>query len=463
MNAAARVLTGLWVAACAAHAEPPRAGLAAVDITPPLGIPLAGYYHTRGADGILDPLYCKVLVLESAGARAAWITLDLIKVPRAVTDVARAEIARTCGMPPDHVLLCATHTHTAPVLATGRLRDAGTDGPHPAVTAYTAGLSERIVAGVRQALDRLQPARLHVARVVCDDLTFNRRYILRDGSVGWNPGKLNPDIVRPAGPHDPEVGVLYLEPPDATGPQQGLATWVNFALHTDTTGGTRISADWPGALARVLAGYHGPDHQTLVAPGACGNLNHLDFAWRWPQTHPRESHPIATLLGAVVLRAYKHLRPVPPAPLRARRALVELDLPAVTEAEVERARQTVATLRDDRRDHFLDLVRAPRILDVAARGGRPHRVEVQALAWGRELAWVGLPGEVFAELGLAIKQRSPFPDTFVISLANENVGYVPDRRSYWEGHYEPESARCAPGSGERLVEVAWKLLAELYE
>ena len=111
----------------------------------------------------------------------------------------------------------------------------------------------------------------------------------------------------------------------------------------------------------------------------------------------------------------------------------------------------------------MKLVRAYRAIDVAGRKGQPHRVEVQVIAIGKNLAWVGLPGEVFVELGLAIKKRSPFPQTFVVELANENIGYIPDRRSYAEGNYEPESARCAAGSGEKLVETAVDLLAELHK
>jgi hypothetical protein len=441
----------------------PRAGVAAVDITPPPGLPLAGYYHERRAAGVLDPLFCRALVLESAGTRAALVTLDLIEVPRAVTDAARVAIARDGGPAGPQVLLSATHTHTAPVLAWPGQAGAIPGNASPAVQDYTTALPEKIAACVRQAMENLQPAHLSVARARCDGLTFNRRYILRDGSVGWNPGKLNPDIVRPAGPSDPEVGVLYVEKPGATGPAQAFATYVNFAMHTDTTGGDRFSADWPGALARVLAGYHGAGHHTQVGLGACGNLNHLDFAWPWPQSGAAEQHRIATILGAAVFLAYKHLQPLPPAPLRGRSATVELELPAVTAEEVAAARQTIAATPDDRSGNFMKLVRARRVLDVAAREGRPLRAEVQVIAWGRELAWVGLPGEVFAELGLAIKQRSPFPHTFVVSLANENIGYIPDRRSYLEGNYEPESARCAAGSGEKLVEAAMKLLAELRE
>jgi hypothetical protein len=304
-----------------------------------------------------------------------------------------------------------------------------------------------------------------VAKGRCENLAFNRRYFMRDGSVGWNPGKLNPNIVAPAGPSDPEVGLLYIETPGATGPTQSIASYVNFAMHPDTCGGSKISADWPGALGRVLAGYHGTNHLTLVANGTCGNLNHLDFSWRWPQSTAIEQYRIATILGAAVFQAYKDLSlvSVGPLPLRAKSELVELALPEITPAQLDEAKQTLAATKDDRGGNFMKLVRSYRVLDIAGREGKPQQVEVQVVALGRELAWVSLPGEIFVELGLAIKKRSPFPNTFLVELANENIGYIPDRRSYAEGNYEPESARCAAGSGERLVEAAVKLLAELHE
>jgi hypothetical protein len=111
----------------------------------------------------------------------------------------------------------------------------------------------------------------------------------------------------------------------------------------------------------------------------------------------------------------------------------------------------------------MKLVHAERVLAVAGRQGKPLQVEVQVLALGKDVAWVSLPGEVFVELGLAIKKRSPFSHTFLAELANESVGYIPDRRSYSEGNYEPESARCGPGSGEKLADAVVKLLEELHQ
>jgi len=456
-----RFLLLLWITRCAAVAADFRVGVAAVDITPPMGIPMAGYYHERGADGVLDPLFSKALVIESGGERVALVTLDIISVTRAITDQARAEIERAAGIKSDHVMISATHAHTGPELANRSKRSSDLGGQSQLVVEYTEGLPAKIIESVRLANEHLQPARLNTARGRCEGLTFNRRYFMRDGTVGWNPGKLNPDIVMPAGPSDPEVGILYFEKPDASGPAQSIATYVNFTMHPDTTGGSKISADWPGALSRVLAGYHGTNHLTLVGNGTCGNLNHLDFGWRWPQGTPIEPHRIATILGASVFQAYKDLKPVSAGPLRAKSEIVELALPEITPRQVEEARQTLAATKDDRGGNFMKLVRAYRVLDIAGREGKPHRVEVQVIALGREVAWVSLPGEVFVELGLAIKKRSPFDHTFVVELANENIGYIPDRRSYAEGNYEPESARGAAGSGEQLVEVACRLLEEL--
>jgi hypothetical protein len=456
-----RLLLLLSTGLCAAAATDFRAGTAALDITPPPGIPMAGYYHERGADGTLDPLFCKALVIESAGERAALVVLDIISVTRYVTDQARAEIARATGIPGDHVMISATHAHTGPELANRNRRSSDLGGQSQLSVDYTEGLPAKIAGSVQRASDQLQPARLSVARGQCEGLTYNRRYFMRDGTVGWNPGKLNPQIVMPAGPSDPEVGILYLEKPDASGPAQAIATYVNFTMHTDTCGGSKFSADWPGALSRVLAGYHGSGHLTVVGNGACGNLNHLDFGWRWPQSTAAEGHRIGTILGASVFQAYKTLQPITAGPLRAQSAFVELALPEITPAQVAEAKQTVAQTKDDRGANFMKLVRAYRALDVAGREGQPFRVEVQVIALGRDLAWVALPGEVFVELGLAIKKRSPFPHTWVVELANENIGYIPDRRSYAEGNYEPESARCAPGSGEKLVAAAVELMDTL--
>lgn len=457
------VLGVFFLEVCLRGAEV-RVGAAEADITPPLGIPMAGYYHERGADGVLDPLHSKALVIEAGTNRAALVVVDLIGVTRAVTDSARAEIRKSTGIEPDHVMISATHAHTGPELSSRSRFSSEMGGNKESAVAYTAALPGRIAESVKLACERLQPAKLSVARGRCEDLAFNRRYYMKDGSVAWNPGKLNPNIVRPAGPTDPEVGIMYAERPGTSGPLQSIATYVNFAMHPDTTGGSKLSADWPGALSRVLATYHGSNHLTVLANGTCGNLNHFDVNWSWVASGTNEPNRIGVILGAAVFQAYKHLAPVSStSQLLAESAQVELALPEISAPQLAEARQTVAEARDDRGGNFMKLVRAYRTLDVTGREGKPLNPEVQVIALGRDVAWVGLPGEVFVELGLALKKQSPFKQTFVVELANESVGYIPDRRSYAEGAYEPESARCAAGSGEKLVDAAAGLLKKLHD
>jgi len=458
---------GTWSLALRGEAAPLRAGAAQVAITPGAGTPMAGYYHARGADGVLDDLYSKALVLDDGTNRVALVTLDLISTTFSLTAQAREEITRRTGIPGGHVMISATHAHTGPELADRGARGALLSDAAPGTNAATAGYSDslpgRIAESVRLAVAGLTNVVVSAAAGRCDGLAFNRRFYLKDGTVGWNPGKLNPEIMLPAGVTDPEVGLVLIEPPrEPWRLVPAVAAYVNFAMHPDTVGGARLSADYPGVLARRLAEYYGTNLVTLFANGACGNLNHLDVDWVREQKGPAEAARLGTILAASVLLADKNLRAVKPAPLRAKSVRVELLLAPVTDAEVEQARLAVRTGNDRTRDSFMRLVKAVQVLDVAAREGRPLEAEVQVIVLGDELAWVSLPGEVFVELGLAIKKRSPFRQTLIAELANGSIGYIPDRRAYAEGNYEPVSARCAPGSGEQLVEAAVKLLEELH-
>jgi hypothetical protein len=141
---------------------------------------------------------------------------------------------------------------------------------------------------------------------------------------------------------------------------------------------------------------------------------------------------------------------------------VDLPLPEVTAEDLAWAK----TVRPDMGDTpnwstFMDLVKAFKILDLEARAGRPVAAEVQVIALGDDIAWVGLPGEVFTELGLAIKTASPFRFTVVAELANDSIGYVPNLKAYDQGAYEVISSRVGPGSGEMLVDAAVRLLVDL--
>jgi hypothetical protein len=434
-----------------------RVGAAATVITPPEGTPLAGYYSQRGSKTVLDEIYSKAVVLEVGDTKAALVVCDLISLPRHVVTEARRQVEAATGIPGSHVMISATHTHTGPVLNRESSLDELVGATSDLGRRYTEKLPELIARSVVDANKKLAPARMSAALGTEEGLSFNRRFLMKDGTVSWNPAKRNPDIVRPAGPIDPDVGVVYFD----TTRNAPVATYVNFAMHPDTVGGEGVSADYPGVLSKLLAGYRGPDMLTVFANGCCGNINHRDVSWLDPQKGPGEAHRIGTVLAAAVLRTTPHLKPVAIDSLRIKSEIVKLPLAPHSEADVAAAHDVVKKLKEPgTKPKFLDQVRAFRVLDVAARQGKPWEVEVQVIALG-DVAWVSLPGEIFVELGLAIKKASPFPHTLIAELANGSIGYIPNKDAYPQGNYEVVTARCAAGSGELLVEAATRLLKEV--
>lgn len=431
-----------------------RAGVAAVKITPPSGTPMAGYYYARGSEDVLDDLYAKAAVFDDGSTKVALVVCDLITLPRKTVLETRQLIEQQTGIPGGHVMISATHTHTGPTLARDSVRDNQDGGSSDPSQKYTLELPSRIAQAVAEANGKLTGVRTSYAKEHEDRLSFCRRFWMKDGTVGWNPGKLNPNVIRPVSPIDPEVGVAYFETAD----KKPLLTYVNFALHADTTGGTKISADYPGALAQRLADYQGPDMMTLFANGACGNLNHTNVNWAGRQSSPAEANRLGIILAGSVLKAYMDLKPVADTTLRVRNEVLHLPLAKITPDDVQVAK---ATVEKKDKAKFMEQVKAYKVLDVDKRVGTSLEVEVQVITMGDTLAWVSLPGEIFVELGLSIKAASSFAQTHIAELANGSIGYIPNRSAYAEGNYEVVSARCAEGSGEMLVQAAVKMLEEL--
>lgn len=458
VTTAAIVLAAL--AAAVSGAGELRVGAAAVKITPPAGTPMAGYYSARGVETVHDDLFARAVVLERDGAKAAIVSLDVITTTRTLVAAIRAALASDPGIPEDAVLVSATHTHTGPVILDRGRYDAAIGGESPAAARYNAELPGLVVEAVRKAHAALAPAAATATSGAETSISFNRRFHMKDGTVAWNPGKLNPGIVRPAGPVDPEVQAVWFGPDAAP-----AAVCVNFAVHLDNVGGAGVSADLPYTLTRSLAEARGTNLVTLFQNGCCGDVNHLDVTWAAAQKGHGNAARMGTILAADVLRALPGADPVAPGPLRFARTTVALPLAAVDEALLARAREVAARMKSGATPppKFMEQVEALKALDVADRAGRPLEAEVQAIALGPDLAWVGMPGEVFTELGMAVKKTSPFKRTLVVELANGSVGYVPARHAWAEGNYEVVSARCAEGSGEQLVEAAAQLLKRLHD
>lgn len=470
----ALMAVALLVVFAPAQAQELKAGYAAVDITPPAGIPMAGYYNIRKAEGKHDPLMAKTLVLESGGTRVAIVACDLVGIDRPLIETARRQVHGQTGLAPENVMISATHSHTGPLLNL-RFGAAADAASKALIERYREELPRKVAQSVHAAASHLAAVRASAATGREESLAFCRRFLMKDGTVRFNPGKLNPDIVRPASTPDYDVQVVYIEketrarskkvgPVTATlttGESGPLATYVNYAMHLDTTGGTFFSADYACTLGQLLARIKAPEMGTMFTIGSAGNINHIDVKTKTPQKGYGEAERIGTVLAGEVLKTFTKLQRIETPALRARSTMVPLEIPTFTEQEVAAARKTAEGFGGPRQV-FLDMVHAFKVLDDAERAGQPIDAEVQVIAMGSHTAWVGLPGEVFVELGRAIKEKSPFPQTIIVELANGSIGYIPDRKGFKEGAYEAINSRFSPGGGEKLVDAAVKLLGELH-
>ncbi|HWH69866.1 MAG TPA: hypothetical protein VNT26_10795 [Candidatus Sulfotelmatobacter sp.] len=440
-----------------------QAGAAEVDITPPTGYRMAGYFDERLATGVHDPLKAKALVLQQGSTQLAWVFCDLLGLPLEVSAKARAAASRQTGIPVSHIVISATHSHTGPLLDDVRERYShdlamakyGAD-PHRPID-YPVSLSSQLAKVIAAAQASLRPAQLAAGMVKQPDLTFNRRFWMKDGKVVFNPGQLNPNIVQPAGPSDPDVGMLLIQDP-AT--RQPLAGATIFAMHSDTIGGTEYSADYEYYLEKTLRRGFGSRYLSAFAAGTCGDLNHINVHKKEVAKGAEVSERLGSTLGQTVLAAAPQLPLLTQPTLAARSTTVRVPLQTVTAQDLADARSKIDKLGDAQTDFFTKVIAVKR-LDLATRGAT-WPMEVQVFRLDAQTAIVCLPGEIFVELGLAIKQASPFKNTLVMSICNDRPSYVPTIKAFSEGSYEVINSRVQAGVGEQLVAAASKLLDQLH-
>jgi hypothetical protein len=278
-----------------------------------------------------------------------------------------------------------------------------------------------------------------------------RRYLMKDGTVRTNPGRNNPNVIRPAGDIDPRVHVLRFE--------SARTLAVIYGLHPDCVGGTRYSADYPGHLASVLRHALGAEWNVLFLNACCGNINHINVNDPKQKSGPDESKRIGDRLALAALEALKKsevLRPV----LKAATKEVACKLRRPLPADVRQAEELLKTYKETGKNPFgFNELYAPAALVLARTKDTEHTAEIAALRLG-SFGLAFLPGEVFVELGGEVEDASPWKPTRTIGLTNGSMGYIPTKRGHAEGGYEAgyRSARYEPDTGHRWAAAAADLL-----
>jgi len=440
-----------------------KAGASAIDITPPLGIKISGYFEERIARDIHDPLFAKAFALNDGDTTLAIVVCDLIGVKRKYLDEAKRIVYERTGITPSNILICCTHTHTGP-----DVDDMG----------YSEFLTRKIADAVQLAVNRLTDAELGVEREEEAKPLGNRRFYMKDGTVWTNPGVLNPNIVKPAGPVDPEINVLCVR--GLNGDTIGLMA--NYAMHYAGLSPTEkredmytISADYFGLFSELIQRIRGERFVAMLANGACGDVIMFDAMKPHKKVNKFFGHAerVASLIAAKTVWAWNQMHFK--RSLKLASAMEEITIPRrfPTEAEIEfaskLARGEIKAV--NMRHYALKYFFHPKI-DEFLNAPKHVKTWIQALAIGDLAVIVGLPGEFFVEHGLKIKEKSPFKYTFICELANDSVGYVPTLKAFREegdleasGSYETTigPSILVPEAGDIMVETALKIMNRLYE
>jgi hypothetical protein len=425
------------------------AGAYRVAITPPLGAALEGSFDFRGAEQILDDLYVNALVLADARVEVAVISVDVCFIPRALFDEMAAEVGAATGIPAEHVIIAATHTHAGPVL-----EDFDSAGLHPD-PAYVALLTKQVASAAGMAQQRKRPVRVGVGRGENRNHVFNRRLRRPDGRIVMNwVSSAELEGCEPSGPVDPEVlAIRFVDECDRV-----VATILSYANHNNAAPSNAISADMAGRIGEVMRKVHGEDTVTVFLLGACGNTNWLDHTNPECRT-PTWYHRMGTAIAGTVLEMEPRIGYPEINSLRICRKLLHIS---------DRPYRDYDVLDDgtfgDGADAFFRAYREARDADEG-KELPVNDAEIVAIALGTDIAVVTIPAEAFCEIALEIKARSPFKYTLFSELTNGALGYVPTRQAFDEGGYEvrkvPQGSHLAIDAAERLVGASVALLKEM--
>ncbi len=441
------------------------AGFGRVNVTPMLGIDIAGYYKVRKADGVLDELEINALALGCGEEKVLLLSTDHCGIRQSLIDQYRAHISEVTGLPADAIFVHTTHTHTGPAMK-------GHDGD-PLVEEYRQFVYRKMADVAVLALADMKPAKMGYAVGTAPNHAYIRRYRMKDGSIRTNPGVDNPDIVAPIGEVDERVNVVRF---DQEGGQSLVL--VNFGNHPDMVGGNKISGDWPG-FARRTVEQAIEDTRCIVFNGAQGDVNHVNV-------HPTggflndtfndfddcsrgygHARYVGRVVAGGVLQVYDKVKYVDVDSIRYAQKLVPIPANLPDPADLPQAHY-INDMYQAGRDTELPY-EGMLLTTVVAEAARMVRLEngpenfdlrLSAVALGN-IVLCGIPGEPFTGIGRGLKEAPGWDLICPICLTNGAEGYFPMQEAYDEGGYEARSSPFKAGVAEKIIAEGTALMQSL--
>ncbi len=444
-----------------------KVGFGRVDITPPYGVKLMGYFIERIADGVLDPLEINCIALKNNDMTALLMTVDNCGIALSYLELAKDAIMKEVDVDRKGIFIHSTHTHTSSMLSL----DNETQGEMDIM--YSEYVLSKFAQAAKDAIDDLKSAEMGIAVSKAENIAFNRRYLMKDGSVRTNPGINNPDIVKSIGLVDERVNVLRFKREDNTN-----IVLINYGNHPDSIGGNKISGDWPALTRRTFE--RAVDNTKCIFFNGCqGDVNHvnvnppkgymnglkIDFD-DGPRGYSQAIH-VGNVVAASAMQVYEKVAFTDNTSISFEQKNIEIPLNKPTPEEMPEARR-IHELHQAGKDELLPykgMMLTTKVADAA----RKVRLEnapdalttLLSIVKIGSIALVGLPGEPFSGVGIELKKTEGYDMILPCCNTNAKEGYFPMKDSYDEGGYEAATSPFKSGCAELLINKGKEYLREL--
>lgn len=447
-----------------------QVGYGQVNINPPLGIGIDGYYVPRFAKGILDDLEASALVLSCADKQIVLISVDNLGINLDLVKKYCAAIEQGTGVQKDNIFLSATHSHTAGLLAITDFFEA----PKAPILRYAEFVKDRLVDVVKLALADRKPAKMgYIVGYAPERVAYIRRYKMKDGTTMTCPPIDDPNIDHPIGELDQRVNVLRFDREGAHS-----VVLVNYGLHADTVNGELLSADWPGVMRKTVekaldgtkcmffAGAQGDVGSTNVHPGG-GDMNDTEISFDNEMKSPGMARFVGRALAGTVLQVYDKAAFVDVDQINMLHHIISVPANMPGPEQIPLAHK-YKELHEAGRDEEIPYT-AMELTTVVAEALRMCKLEngpeefhlgLTGVQIG-PVALIGIPGEPFTDIGVGIKETEGWSMILPCALTNGNEGYFPMKSAYDEGGYEARTSPYRSGVAEAIIVGSKELLAKL--
>ena len=433
-----------------------QVGFARVNITPPLGCNMIGYFRKRFGAGVHDELEANAVAFACGESKAVVIAVDHLGVDMSILTMLRHLIADNTGLSPDAVYIHCTHTHTGPLV------DASSDLWQD--KEYYPVFCRKVADAATLALQDLQPAQMGFAESEAKGIAFIRRYRMKDGSTQTNPGKNNPDVLGPMGEVDERVCVLRFKR------ENDNVVVASFGCHPDTVGSNKYSADWLGFVRRYTE-QSIPGCKCVALTAFQGDVNHVDLNrpdWYTPESKTtQQASRLGHVITGSILQVYDKVH------------FVDVDSVRYLVKELEAATNRPKPEDLPEAHRIVELYNAGEKSQIPGKDMEKNTVITEALRMVRwengpdtvmlpvsgiavgNIAFLGLPGEPFTQIGLELKNAEGWDMVIHTCNTNGKQGYIPTRDAFGGGSYEDRASNFKAGIGEQFATAGKEVLQEL--